>query len=169
MTPLQQQIQDQAERCFLLAEQKLNHRFPRPNITFTQKGRAAGSAHLHRNELRFNAILLKENPQEFLTEIVAHEVSHLIAFYCYGKTKPHGKEWQTIMIEIFRLPPKVTHQLDTKSIQNKTYSYQCDCQTHKLTLRRHNKIQRKQVQYVCRQCQKALTASCNEIKNALHR
>ncbi|MFI3245017.1 MAG: SprT family zinc-dependent metalloprotease [Ferrimonas sp.] len=154
--PLFQAICAQVEQCYQLAEQQLQRAFPRPNIAFNQRGQAAGSAYLQRNQLRFNPILARANPEAFLQQVVPHEVAHLLVWHCYGKTKPHGLEWQRLMIQLFGVTPTVRHSFDVSAVQPRTVAYRCQCQIHQLTIRRHNKLQRGQAQYQCRLCQSQL-------------
>ena len=41
----------------------------------------------------------------------------------------------------------------------KRYDYQCGCKTHQLTARRHNKVLKKRMHYICRSCNGKLTYS----------
>jgi len=154
---LEQLVLDKITACYHQAEQRLNRTFPRPIINFKQRGKAAGSARLQTNELRFNPILLQENQQHFITHTVPHEVAHLLTYQVYGRTKPHGKEWQQMMNRIFDLAAKTTHQYDVTSVKGKTFTYACLCTDHQLTIRRHNKIIRDNIKYICRLCKKSLT------------
>eukprot|EP00095_Tigriopus_kingsejongensis_P012412 snap_masked-scaffold312_size212576-processed-gene-0.0 protein:Tk12412 transcript:snap_masked-scaffold312_size212576-processed-gene-0.0-mRNA-1 annotation:"s-adenosylmethionine synthetase" len=97
-----------------------------------------------------------ENPEAFLQEVVPHEVSHLIVFARYGKVRPHGKEWQAVMQQVFGVVPNTTHSFDISSVQGETFTYQCGCDQLKLSIRRHNKVQRQQAQYFCRRCKQQL-------------
>ncbi|WP_299797648.1 SprT family zinc-dependent metalloprotease [uncultured Shewanella sp.] len=143
--------------CYRIAERQLNHIFPRPEISFTLRGRSAGTAHLQLNKLRFNPVLLAENSDIFLSEVIPHEICHLLAYHLYGKVKPHGKEWQSLMINLFAVQPNTTHSLDTRSVDGKRFDYLCGCGPVKLSIRRHNKIQRGETQYRCRRCKRELT------------
>ena len=156
-TDNQAQILLSVETCYRLAEQQLNKSFPRPEVNFKLRGKSAGTAHLQLNKLRFNATLLEENPTEFIAQVVPHEICHLLAFQLYGRVKPHGKEWQSLMIRLYQLQPSTTHNLDISSVTGKTYEYQCDCGPVNLSVRRHNKILRQQTQYRCRRCSQTLT------------
>ncbi|QUM83745.1 MULTISPECIES: SprT family zinc-dependent metalloprotease [unclassified Moritella] len=153
---VEQLVLDKIETCYQQAELKLNKTFPRPSINFKQRGKAAGSARLQINELRFNSILLQENQQHFIAHTVPHEVAHLLVYQIYGRTKPHGKEWQQIMNQIFDLAAKTTHQYDVSTVKGKTFTYACHCTEHLLTIRRHNKIVRDSVKYICRSCKQSL-------------
>ena len=154
---IEQLVLTKIETCYQHAECRLNRTFPRPHINFKQRGRAAGSARLQINELRFNPVLLQENQQHFITHTVPHEVAHLLVYQLYGRTKPHGKEWQQIMNQIFDLTAKTTHQYDVSNVKGKTFTYACQCTDHQLTIRRHNKIIRDNIKYICRLCKQSLT------------
>ncbi|MFT5806842.1 MAG: SprT protein [Moritella dasanensis] len=154
---LEQLVLDKISACYQQAEQRLNRSFSRPIINFNQRGKAAGSARLQTNELRFNPILLQENQQHFIMHTVPHEVAHLLTYQLYGRTKPHGKEWQQIMNQIFDLAAKTTHQYDISSVKGKSFTYACQCTDHQLTIRRHNKIVRDNIKYICRLCKQILS------------
>ncbi len=155
--PHQHALQARIEQSYRLAESRLGRRFARPEVTLTLRGQSAGVAHPGQNRLRFNPVLLAENPAPFLAEVVPHEIAHLLAYALHGRVRPHGREWQRLMTEVFELPPRTRHPFDVSSVAPKTFPYRCRCQEHTLTLRRHNKVQRGQAQYQCRRCQGPLT------------
>ncbi|MCG9695619.1 SprT family zinc-dependent metalloprotease [Shewanella sp. Isolate11] len=165
-TDNQSAVIKRVESCYLQAEQQLNRRFSRPEVNFKLRGKSAGTAHLQLNKLRFNATLLEENPQAFLDQVVAHEICHLLAHQLFGRVKPHGKEWQSLMVNIFGLRPDTTHNLDISSVEGKTFTYYCNCGPVHLTIRRHNKIRRQQTQYRCRRCKQTLTAASTTTSQA---
>lgn len=146
------------EDYFILAECFFNRPFKRPEYLFNQRGKIAGSAHLQRNIIKFNATLFAQNREEFFNQVVAHEVAHLIVFQKYGKVRPHGNEWKDVMQHVFNCPAITTHSLDTHDVQGKQFSYQCLCSTHQLSIRRHNKIL-KGTQYLCKRCRTVLKAN----------
>ncbi|MCK8044904.1 SprT family zinc-dependent metalloprotease [Shewanella sp. 1CM18E] len=150
--PQQQLIAQQVERCYQIAETKLKRSFPRPEINFALRGKSAGTAHLQLNKLRFNATLLKTNHQAFIDEVVPHEICHLLAAQVFGRVKPHGREWQSLMLQVFNLQPRTTHSFDTTAVEGKTFDYFCLCGPIKLSVRRHNKVLRGETQYRCRKC-----------------
>ncbi|MDO6774565.1 SprT family zinc-dependent metalloprotease [Shewanella sp. 3_MG-2023] len=157
-TEAQQQVLLKIESDYQLAEQQLQRKFPRPSILFSLRGKSAGTAHLQLNKLRFNPVLLEENVDAFVTQVVPHEVSHLLCFQLFGKVKPHGKEWQQLMNGIYQIPADTTHQLDTKSVAGKQFQYHCQCGPVMLSIRRHNKVTRNQTQYRCIRCSQVITA-----------
>ncbi|WP_192867868.1 SprT family zinc-dependent metalloprotease [Thaumasiovibrio subtropicus] len=156
---VQQQIIQRVHACIALASHRLNRQFELPSIRFNQRGKIAGSARLQSWELRFNLTLLLENQPAFLDDVVPHEVAHLITYALYGKVRPHGKEWQQIMLGVFKRPPTTTHNFNITNVQGQLFSYQCQCQLHQLTIRRHRKVQRGEVRYRCRDCGTTLTPS----------
>ena len=162
MNPIHSQLQDRVlarvNDCMQQASEQLAREFLTPAVRFNQRGRIAGSAWLERWELRFNPVLLSDNEAEFMAEIIPHEVAHLIAFACYGRVKPHGPEWQHIMQSVFQLVPRTRHRLNTSKVAP-TFSYQCDCRTHQITLRRHNNMQRGKQRYQCLHCNQLLSLS----------
>jgi SprT protein len=149
-------VEQQVERCFEQAETALQRRFPRPKIYFTQRGKIAGCARLQSNELRFNPVLLSDNLPTFLAQVVPHEICHLLAFWLYGKVKPHGREWKTLMSDLFNLPGGAYHAMDVAKVTGQTFTYLCPCGPIELSIRRHNKIIRHQQRYICRNCQQPL-------------
>ncbi|SBS33930.1 Protein SprT [Marinomonas spartinae] len=148
-------IQRKVADCIDRANQFFGTEFKIPNVNLRQKGRAAGTAHLHKNEVRFNAYMYQQNPQDFLDTVVPHEVAHIIVFQIYGNdVRPHGREWQAVMNKVYGLPPQRTHNFDVPPPKH-SYYYQCQCQTHTFTKQRHNRAQ-KGTEYICKQCRTKL-------------
>jgi len=148
-----------SEECFILAECFFDRAFKRPTYLFNQRGRSAGSAHLQLNLIKYHPTLFKQNSADFFAQVVPHEVAHLITYQHYGKVRPHGKEWQFVMQNVFNCPADTTHSLDISDVIGKQFAYQCDCSTHQLTIRRHNKIL-KGLKYRCKKCQGELKIKC---------
>lgn len=140
-----------SEMYFTLAERFFGRTFERAEYLFNQRGKAAGSAHLQRNLIKFNPILFKQDPCVFFDQVIPHEVAHLVVFQTYGKVRPHGIEWQRIMKTLFKRPALTTHNLNIDDVVGQQFAYACDCQQHKLTIRRHNKVLRGE-RYLCRRC-----------------
>ena len=133
--------------------------FPMPHISLKQRGKIAGSARLQNNELRLNPVLMADNPDKFLHEVIPHEICHLVAYQLYGRVKPHGREWQQLMTKVFGLPPNVYHAMDISKVAGKSFAYRCQCGPVQLSIRRHNKVLRNQLQYRCLKCGVQLVAA----------
>lgn len=141
-----------------IAEQHFKRPFSLPTLDYSLRGTKAGIAYLQQNHIKFNRALLLENTPTFIQQTVPHELAHLIVYQAFGQVKPHGKEWKFVMNELFQLPADTYHQFDVTNVQGKTVTYQCHCQLHHLSLRRHNKILRESAVYFCRKCKAELKA-----------
>lgn len=154
----QQLVIQKVEQCIEHASSYLGMNFKLPQIRFNQRGKIAGCARLQINELRFNPVLLNDNVDAFLKEVVPHEVCHLLAYSLFGKVRPHGKEWQGLMFDLFRLKGQTYHQMDVSKVKGKSFNYLCKCGPIELGIRRHNKIVKGQQTYICRKCRSPLKA-----------
>lgn len=152
---LQQQVMRVLREKLALAEQKLEQTFPEPVVNYKQRGTTAGSAYLKEWEIRINPTLLIENAENFVDEVVPHELAHLLVYRVFGRNgiAPHGKEWKWMMQHVLKVDARRTHNFAVSSVKSKTFAYYCACpKTHELTIRRHNKVVRGENQYLCRQC-----------------
>jgi SprT protein len=130
-----------------------------PSLAYNQRGNIAGCALLQKNIIKLNPKLFIENPEYFLSHIIAHELAHILVYQLYGlRVKPHGLEWKKVMLEVFDLPPKVTHSLDTSNVKLKSFMYKCACQHIPLSVIRHNKVVKGKQNYICRKCGDQLSA-----------
>lgn len=140
------------------AEAHFGRRFTLSAIAFDLVGAAAGRmvAYFNSNTylIRYNRLMLEAHPAHVLQKTVPHEVAHLVAFQLYGpKIAPHGKEWRSVMSDVFGVVPEPKHSLDTSRVTNNRFVYGCSCpdEIH-VTKRRHNKIVRG-TPYKCVICQ----------------
>lgn len=140
------------------AELQLSRTFPPPLITYRRSGKNAGTAFLQQNRMNLNPVLFSENREAFFSDVIPHELSHLLVFQLYGRVKPHGKEWQYIMQDVFGCNPSATHNFDLAPLKLNTFRYRCACGPVDLSVRRHNKVLRGQ-SYRCRRCDKRLEAT----------
>ena len=154
----QQLVIQKVEQCLSHASAYFEQHFRLPKISFNQRGKIAGCARLQINELRFNPVLLSDNLDAFLEEVVPHEVCHLLAYTLFGKVRPHGKEWQSLMQKLFNLKGQTYHQMDVTKVKGKSFNYQCECGPIELGIRRHNKVLKGEQTYICRKCRSPLSA-----------
>lgn len=129
--------------------------FPLPTLNYALRGAKAGVAYLQQNEIRLNPTLLQENGAAFIQQVIPHELAHLLVYQLFGRVKPHGKEWKMVMEQVLHVPAEIYHRFDTSNVA-KHYLYQCDCQTHQLSARRHHAIVHQQRSYFCKKCKKTL-------------
>lgn len=149
-------IESTASDYIAIASRFFNKEFPHPKITLDQRGKIAGTARLQDWHIRLNPVLLQDNPEIFRKEVIPHEIAHLIVYAVWGKVKPHGKEWQSVMQNLFGIRAQTTHSMDVSKVRGEMFSYRCHCQTHQLSIRRHRAIQRGERQYKCRKCGEVL-------------
>ncbi|MEM0909769.1 MAG: SprT family zinc-dependent metalloprotease [Pseudomonadota bacterium] len=133
-----------------------------PTLSFNQRGMVAGAALLNKNHIRLNASLLEKHPTYFYNQVIPHELAHLAVYYHFGRVKPHGKEWKTVMTKVYALPPHRCHNLPAEDTSIRTFPYQCDCRQIQLSIRRHNKVIRGKATYTCNTCGTPLTYLCDE-------
>lgn len=152
---LKMQVQRQLKRDLERANYYFNTTFTPPTISYAVRGVKAGVAYLERNEVRFNPVLLQENEQAFIRQVVPHELAHILVYQHFGRVQSHGKEWKMMMETVLGVPAEIYHCFDTQSVQQQ-FSYQCACQTHQLSIRRHNAVMRDKKSYICRLCKTPL-------------
>lgn len=133
-------------------------RLPHPRVRLDLRGRVAGQAIWHvggRTELRFNTDIAQRHRDHFLRHTVAHEVAHLVTVACFGRVRPHGPEWRSIMRHFGIQDPTRCHDytLDEAGLQRqRRWDYACACMRHQLSTTRHNRVQRNRTSYHCRRC-----------------
>lgn len=136
----------------LRANQQLARNYPLPNLSYSQRGTAAGTAWLEKWEIKLNPVLLMENQQAFIEEVVPHELAHLLVWKHFGRVAPHGAEWKWMMENVLNVSACRTHQFEVASVRSRTFPYFCRCQQHQLTIRRHNRVVRGETRYHCMNC-----------------
>lgn len=152
------ELLDQAQPFF----EACSVRPPEPDIRFDLRGMAAGQARWTEGErpvLRYNLAMAQSDPSRFLAQTVPHEVAHLVTAACWGRTRPHGAEWQAIM-KFFGAPPNRCHSYavpDATHRRQRRWPYSCGCQKHALSTTRHHRAQAGQASYHCRRCGGRLT------------
>lgn len=76
-----------------------------------------GQARLEDGCVELNPRLLIEHPEE-LVETLVHELAHLVVYWRYGKVRPHGREFFTLMRAV-NLSGKATHTLNVDHLRRR--------------------------------------------------
>jgi SprT protein len=141
-------------------------------INFTLKGRTAGmyrvkqisGSHFfvrqYKREIRYNPFIFSRYFADNFSNTIPHEVAHYVCDMIYGlkSIKPHGQEWKDIM-RFFGADPTVTANYELSGIpvkRQRRHTYQCACREHQLSSTRHNRIRKKQQQYLCNYCKQVI-------------
>lgn len=127
-------------------------------VLFDLRGRSAGMYQVKNGQrmIRYNPVIFSRYFEDNLVQTVPHEVAHYVADMLHGfrNIRPHGREWKEIM-RFFGADTRATGQYDLQGLplrRQRRFRYQCSCQQHDLTTRRHNRVNRRQAQYYCRRC-----------------
>lgn len=149
----QQQCRDRIEEAFVAAEKHYGRKFKRVKVTFSGRmTRCAGKAMYQRSdltgkyagtEIRLSSKLLDLNGMAFIEETPAHEAAHIISMEMYNEGG-HGAAWKEVMKVVGLEHQRRCHNFKTPP--KKSFSYKTDMgEIVKLTIIRHNKLQRGQV------------------------
>ncbi len=113
---LEQDLLDRTEQVYKQADAVCGRTFVRPGVDFDLAGAFAGLAFEGFGHLSFNLEIYAANQNEFLHEIVPHEVAHLLVFDLYGRVvkggrmQRHGREWKSVM-RLLKAPTNRLHDL----------------------------------------------------------
>ncbi len=137
---IRQQVRDVVAACLAKAERHFKRSFVIPVVTYEVKGGCGGYA-LGDWKVDLNPILLMENLEEYLTQVVPHEVAHCIDTAIGGNARPtqtsrwtkpkrsiHGPSWKAIMRNVFGLNPDRCHRMDTTNAKVRVkakFEYRC--------------------------------------------
>ncbi|MBN1378366.1 MAG: SprT-like domain-containing protein [Gammaproteobacteria bacterium] len=131
---------------------------PEIKITFDLRGAAAGlyCVRSGRPEIRYNPYIFARYYDDNLANTIPHEVAHYVADLLFGarNIKPHGSEWRKIVVALGACTQR-THHYDLTGIPRRSeqqYIYICNCREHKISSRRHNRINRGKMRYRCQLC-----------------
>ena len=127
-------------------------------IYFSLTGVVAGKANTHKNQLFYNLILAEENLKTFLESTVPHEIAHLYQFKINPNSTAHNNLFYNVMSRLGYRGTR-THNYNTATIKKMkygiVYNYSCNCTTHKLSPKIHNKILNGQSRF-CARCKKQI-------------
>jgi SprT protein len=119
--------------------------------------------------LRFNVPMFElnyETQPHIVDDTVGHELCHFISMILHGysRGKNHGYNWQNVMIQMGFSPDRThNHQLANNVKRQERFEYHCDCQTHMVAKRTHNRMLRGQTRH-CRGCKGELRRGTTSIK-----
>ena len=132
------------KKAFLRAHELcIKYKIVHPVFNFNRKGRIGGDS--DGKEIRLNYVLYKENVEEYLNQVIHHELCHHWHFQLGTKGTAHGKEWKDLMRRM-GVKPDRCHRMDTttaETVQNKRFHvYSCSCpEVAHVTAKRHQQIQ----------------------------
>jgi len=75
----------------------------------TRMSRSLARAYLERDEVRVSVAVLSSR---HLPEIMAHEVAHIVCYWRHGRTRPHGRQWQQLMVSAGERPRACLDPID---------------------------------------------------------
>jgi len=154
-------IREKVEQVFCELEEKLGTppgTYQRAEIVFDLQGTRAGVAHNGREKkIRVNAKVATENFEEYVNQVVPHEVCHIVQRQEWPHSKPHGYEWAHLMI-LLGLSPDRTHSMKVEKARKhkKPYMLYCACGEHPVSRHKMARMAHENAQYVCRRCKQVL-------------
>lgn len=107
---LKRKVQSRMLECRTILKKYYYAKYlPIPEIEYALKGSKAGMAY-DNFLIDLNPDLFLKNKKEFIKQIVPHEYAHIVQHTLNNESKPHGKEWKTIMRQL-NLKPITYHEL----------------------------------------------------------
>ncbi len=161
LTITQQHALREASEYYVLQAREIffGHTIRAVRYEFDLQGSIAGQYHSQNLTIRYNGQIAAKHFDAFKSRTLVHEVAHHIVCEVWGGRRfhrivPHGNEWQSVMRQLGASDINRCHNYDLDGIKVKRqqrHSYQCQCQFHKISTTRHNRIQRGTV-YLCKSC-----------------
>lgn len=140
-----------------IAELCAKYGITEPTVSLALRGRCAGRAHTKRHHMSLNAVLLRENFADFISNTIPHELCHLWKHQLGLKGRPHGDEWKQLMRRM-NVEPSRCHCYDTTRASTRRvrrFTYYCACRSHTVTTILHNRMRRGRT-YNCTKCKTKL-------------
>lgn len=171
MDNIEQRIIMSANRFIQIAKDRLGYNPIQFYFDFKLNGRCGGQFvcaiepdnTIVNARLRFNIPMAKQDPELFLSQVVGHEVAHMVAnamFGSYDNNIGHGKMWKYVMM-VFGLPAGRCHNFDVSPEsgvirrQHTKYATTCGCATHMISGQRKARLVAGVV-YRCKHCRNAI-------------
>ncbi len=151
------QLVSKVMECKTKAEDYYGVEIPVPKVSYMTGacgGMMVTDLLSNEHELRINTVLAEDNLEEYLTNVIPHEMAHLVTHVIYGNVQSHGREWKGVMSGCYGLRPSRTHNMDVSKVKRTTrkHRYMCGCREHMISTVMHNKISRGQTTRMCRHC-----------------
>ena len=166
-TAIIKRAEAETHRLLKQAMEMYRHPVPEIELRFDLTGRSAGMFRFPAAGhpiIRYNKVLLTENPDDFLARTVPHEVAHLVVRNVFGADiQPHGAEWKSVMA-FFGAEATRCHNYDVSRSSTRRlrrFTYYCSCREHQLSTIRHNRIKAGQ-SYQCVCCNQSLKRNKRE-------
>jgi len=168
MTDFQKRIALKVQYYLDVARERLGFDVPVFEYDFSLKGKVGGkfncmvtsSNRYHSQVLRFNLLMMKQDPEKYLEIVVGHEVAHMVAenmYGSFGNAVHHGNDWKHVML-VFGLEPNRTHDFDVTpetsglALRNvKRHAAKCSCTTHMISTCLRNRMVKGR-SYSCKTC-----------------
>jgi len=145
---LKSRVEEKVLECLCKAEDVFRKVLPVIRMDYTLRG-SCGGQYIYRRTLlgvvdqciRVNPVLLKENADDYISQVIPHELAHYIVRSVFGRVQPHGKEWKGVMERIFGLDSDRCHTYDVSNCKRKVkrYVWGCGCKDYKVTSMKHSK------------------------------
>jgi len=151
------EVEAELARCLTRARQLVLRDFPMPEYRLDLRGRTAGLALLKEHCIRLNNAILLRHGAEYIDQVIAHEMAHLLAYRRFGASiRPHGREWRWLMRDVFERKPEVTHAFHARLAHRRVFWYGCDCdEAREFSLTRHRRALNG-TRYICRVCKQGM-------------
>jgi SprT protein len=151
------------DRCIEVAEKHYGITVPKVPVMFNPRLTSCGGKAVYRSlfftpvRIELSLPLLLLNTQEFIDQVPAHEIAHIIDVVVNKRSSSHGYSWGSIM-RLLGKEPERTHNMETPLRKSrKTMVAYCKCSNpeHKVTPQKMEKIKRGST--YCTTCRAYLT------------
>lgn len=125
-----------------------------PKVTFNVKGTDGGCAYIDHHWIDLNLMLFRENFQDFIDNVLPHELCHLWAIALKLGGGAHGREWKGLMRRM-GAPPIPCHNMNTDAAASTTgfFRYRCLCNSNMVSFEKHRAMQEFPEDYFCGRCE----------------
>jgi len=144
-------VYERVDHFMNIANDEYHHNISGAHVRFDKRGTCGGTADHEMMELNFNASLMLDNWDEYMNQIIPHEVAHLVKAAVFGTSRKgsmmssHGGYWRQVM-RVFGINPDRCHAMDTTKVAmpKAKHIYICDKCQKELVISsvRHNKMVR---------------------------